>query len=550
MPFIAEAPENPPVQLEEDDAVDALFQLVDKSKFKMVDLFRSLDTDGDGTVDLPELHRTLKRLGIRTSKAATASFFTVLDVDGDGSCTIAEFYERMRVVQLERRSAAKAEKRRKAIADRKIHSARSLERMEATAARVTAYDKITKVERSPAADAALGRIISFLENLKYKMSDLFSLIDADDSGFIDKLELHSELTRLGMSLSMQEAEELCSSLDIDGDGTVERGEFFERYKELYRERRRAKCSSKRDGSMRTFRSLGPEWHRTKDAGAWCFPSNGKHAWRASYYKVSCAALSDALVDFSPTPPTPPPPNGSGRPRVRPSTAGGRLQSKGTRPGSAAATRPGSADRRPGAMSTVGTYADALLAKLDTHKLKLFDLFGLIDEEGSGAIDQEELRTLFMLIGVDLSEQESSGFLNSDGNVTFDEFLGRIQVMQRERAAQNEGERSRLPLEQQHPTLAYRSTGGAQAAAAWKQRWSGQQAQKGVHAALISAPDAGRGMGRPQSAVARLQAQRASDATGVPPRVALASNAPRSIVIPGRGLPARCFDLRGEMPWVR
>ena len=48
-------------------------------------------------------------------------------------------------VQLERRSAAKAEKRRKAIADRKIHSARSLERMEATAARVTAYDKITKV---------------------------------------------------------------------------------------------------------------------------------------------------------------------------------------------------------------------------------------------------------------------------------------------------------------------------------------------------------------------------------------------------------------------
>eukprot|EP01048_Picozoa_sp_COSAG05_P021775 COSAG05_NODE_4116_length_1666_cov_1.931717_3_plen_105_part_01 len=93
---------------------------------------------------------------------------------------------------------------------------------------------------------------------------------------------------------------LVASLDIDGDGTVERGEFFKRYKELYRERRRAKYSSKRARSMRTFRSLGPEWHRTKDAGAWCFPSSGKHAWRASYYKVSCAALSDALVDFSPT----------------------------------------------------------------------------------------------------------------------------------------------------------------------------------------------------------------------------------------------------------
>eukprot|EP01052_Picozoa_sp_SAG31_P040258 SAG31_NODE_5789_length_2328_cov_1.345446_2_plen_60_part_00 len=46
------------------------------------------------------------------------------------------------------------------------------------------------------------------------------------------------MLRFGMRLTKEEAEEVCASMDVDGDGTVERSEFFKRYKEISRERRR------------------------------------------------------------------------------------------------------------------------------------------------------------------------------------------------------------------------------------------------------------------------------------------------------------------------
>eukprot|EP01043_Picozoa_sp_COSAG02_P126821 COSAG02_NODE_64111_length_261_cov_0.932099_1_plen_67_part_01 len=53
------------------------------------------------------------------------------------------------------------------------------------------------------------------------------------------------MRELGLDLSLQEAQEVCCDLDVDGDGTVERAEFFKRYQVLYRERRKATWGQQR-----------------------------------------------------------------------------------------------------------------------------------------------------------------------------------------------------------------------------------------------------------------------------------------------------------------
>lgn len=71
----AEPPESP---------VEAVFQLLDGAKLMMVDIFRKLDADGSGTIELPDLHNVFKRLGLEVSQEAAAAFFRILDADGDG----------------------------------------------------------------------------------------------------------------------------------------------------------------------------------------------------------------------------------------------------------------------------------------------------------------------------------------------------------------------------------------------------------------------------------------------------------------------------------
>jgi hypothetical protein len=163
------------------------------------------------------------------------------------------------------------------------HSERSLEQMHSSRRRMLAFEKMGTVnKRSPEADAALGRIMYFLEQNRLKMADLFNLIDADDSDYIDAGELYTELTRLGMEITESEATDVCDSMDVDGDGTVERGEFFKRYKELSRERRRANQRARRASATHRFRSLGPDWQRGR-----VNVSQGRHGvWRAAQYSVA------------------------------------------------------------------------------------------------------------------------------------------------------------------------------------------------------------------------------------------------------------------------
>ncbi|TPP65279.1 Calmodulin [Fasciola gigantica] len=61
--------------------------------------------------------------------------------------------------------------------------------------------------------------------------EAFEVFDADNDGFITKLELLQVMTRIGHNFSEQEVEEMLSEADQDGDGRVTYAEFEAMLKE-------------------------------------------------------------------------------------------------------------------------------------------------------------------------------------------------------------------------------------------------------------------------------------------------------------------------------
>lgn len=456
---------------EQERMLDDVFSLLDQTKFRTIDLFETLDTDQSGTIDRRELHNTLAEIGLDVSKNQTAALFSMLDVDQSGDITIAEFLQRMRKLQLERRAAAKAEARRKAIEARKMGTAEA-ERAAATKARLDGYERLGRVDerpRSAKADAALLRIVQYMGENKLKMADVFNRMDADDSGFIDKDELQTTMCELGLDLSLEEAAQVCSDLDVDGDGTVERAEFFKRYQLIHREHRKATWSQqRRKKDSHSFQTIDHNPNLRLD-----LQSKRAWQWQPTKFRVpsidTVANPAPAPVDIEalasaiqtgmastkwPVQPAPCPapaksclPN-PGRPASAPaSTRRSQPFSASSRPGSGARKKHTSAGTgettgtrpqpRPssGATKLAATitghlellkpspisssaaanaaaekawkqnHVDVLLSILEQHKLKLADLFNQIDADGSGAIDHEELRLLLMLMGVDVSDRE-------------------------------------------------------------------------------------------------------------------------------------------------
>ncbi|KAJ1380649.1 EF-Hand 1, calcium-binding site [Sesbania bispinosa] len=58
-----------------------------------------------------------------------------------------------------------------------------------------------------------------------ELRDAFDLYDRDKNGLISSAELHLALNRLGMKCSVDECCDMIKSVDSDGDGNVDFGEF-------------------------------------------------------------------------------------------------------------------------------------------------------------------------------------------------------------------------------------------------------------------------------------------------------------------------------------
>lgn len=79
-------------------ALEKLLSFMEVHYLRMVDVFRKIDADGNGTIEASEVGDTLLALGVEVPHVVLAELFSLIDVDGDGGVSVDEFLTRMREV--------------------------------------------------------------------------------------------------------------------------------------------------------------------------------------------------------------------------------------------------------------------------------------------------------------------------------------------------------------------------------------------------------------------------------------------------------------------
>lgn len=94
------------------DTLDRIFDYVDANRFRIVDMFNKIDTDGNGELDAVEFSTCMMQLGLELTEYEVGLIISELDTDAGGTIGIDEFMDQMRQIHRKRRKAAKNERNR------------------------------------------------------------------------------------------------------------------------------------------------------------------------------------------------------------------------------------------------------------------------------------------------------------------------------------------------------------------------------------------------------------------------------------------------------
>ena len=173
-------------------AVSRIVGMTKRANMSIEDLFRRIDEDGSGEIDLNEFRRTMLAMEVSFTDQEIEALMSQLDADGGGSLTLDEFVPKLMSFQ-ERR----------------------------------AKDAVT----------VLSKICQYLNTQREPAAVVFSRLDTDGGGSLDLGEFHSALSSLGIEISREAAVEVMDELDMDGGGDLELKELTAKLDEYRRGRR-------------------------------------------------------------------------------------------------------------------------------------------------------------------------------------------------------------------------------------------------------------------------------------------------------------------------
>ncbi|CAJ1345641.1 unnamed protein product, partial [Effrenium voratum] len=84
---------------EAEDLMKSVAELLKRKRLRASDLFKKIDSSGDGNVTGEELRSGLYDLGFKLSEADLASIMAVIDKDGGGEVSVKEFDRAMRAAE-------------------------------------------------------------------------------------------------------------------------------------------------------------------------------------------------------------------------------------------------------------------------------------------------------------------------------------------------------------------------------------------------------------------------------------------------------------------
>jgi Ca2+-binding EF-hand superfamily protein len=183
-----------------DDVMRSLVEKLSEKKMRATDLFKKIDTSGDGSLDADELRAGLSDVGWRGSDAEFAVIMARVDKDGGGDVSLKEF-------------------------DRAIKAAEKLPKKKLVEEVVVQKKKqgITAEDREEFRQIfCLFKQLTKKEGTEDAPSELVAM---DTAGTISTDELEQLLEGVGMKLRPDDIHNMIGDLDKDHNGNIDFEEF-------------------------------------------------------------------------------------------------------------------------------------------------------------------------------------------------------------------------------------------------------------------------------------------------------------------------------------
>eukprot|EP00929_Paragymnodinium_shiwhaense_P041838 TRINITY_DN21725_c0_g1_i1.p1 TRINITY_DN21725_c0_g1~~TRINITY_DN21725_c0_g1_i1.p1 ORF type:complete len:300 (-),score=109.75 TRINITY_DN21725_c0_g1_i1:86-985(-) len=194
--------------IDADELLQRLLEVLAQKKMRASDLFRKIDTSGDGSLEADELRAGFADLGFKMNDEEFSVIMPKFDKDGGGDVSLREFERAIKMAEkLPPRKKVEEVKEEKPVKKKKQG--------------LTNEDK-----------EEFRQIFCLFKQLCRQELDEegreIPLVEWDDSGAISVDELEQLLETVGMKMTSTELHTMIGELDQNGDGEINFQEFYDK----------------------------------------------------------------------------------------------------------------------------------------------------------------------------------------------------------------------------------------------------------------------------------------------------------------------------------